>query len=83
MKSVASCGNRVIQRKDDTEATVVERLEVYTNRTKPLIEYYSRKNILSTVDGNKSISEVIDDVCAVLEGAINYDNNKMIIRYRA
>lgn len=70
------CGNSVIQRKDDTEATVVERLKVYTNQTQPLIEYYKGKKILASVDGRKSIEEVMEHVCSVLEGAINYDNNK-------
>lgn len=70
------CGGSVIQRKDDTEATVVERLKVYINQTEPLIEYYKKKNVLSSVDGAKSIAEVMEDVCSVLEGACSCDNNK-------
>ena len=41
------CGSEVIQRKDDTEETVKERLDVYDEQTQPLIKYYNEKNLLS------------------------------------
>src|SRR3954471_8365095 len=36
------CGGRLVQRADDNEATVLERLKVYRRDTKPLVEYYSK-----------------------------------------
>ena len=36
----ASCGGRLVQRADDNEAVVLERLKVYQRQTKPLVEYY-------------------------------------------
>lgn len=60
------CGSSVIQRKDDTEETVKERLNVYENETAPLINYYSKLNLLSEVDGTKAINEVFREICEIL-----------------
>lgn len=60
------CGADIVQRKDDFEETVRERLDVYEAQTHPLIQYYSKKNLLATVDGTKAINEVFDSICKVL-----------------
>lgn len=60
------CGSDVIQRKDDTEETVQERLDVYQRQTQPLIDFYNNKNQLSVVDGTKAINEVFESICKVL-----------------
>lgn len=60
------CGSDVVQRKDDTEATVKERLDVYDRQTQPLIEYYKRENLLQVVDGTKAINKVFDSICSIL-----------------
>ena len=39
-----SCGGALIQREDDREETVVKRIEVYLEQTKPLIDYYSKRD---------------------------------------
>jgi adenylate kinase len=61
-----NCGNELFQREDDAPATIRHRLSVYYIETQPLIEYYNKKNILSTIDGNKSVSEISAAVAAVL-----------------
>ncbi len=45
------CGGELYQRQDDKEETVRERLEVYKNQTRPLIDYYQKKKILRRIDG--------------------------------
>lgn len=60
------CGSEVIQRKDDTEETVQERLDVYERQTQPLIDFYNNKNQLSVVDGTKAINEVFESICSIL-----------------
>ena len=60
------CGNEVIQRKDDTESTVKERLGVYDSQTQPLINYYDGEGLLKTVDGTKAINEVFESICNIL-----------------
>lgn len=63
------CNNSLIQRKDDTESTVKERLDVYDKQTQPLIQYYKEQNKLSVVSGTGEINEVFGNVCNIL-GAI-------------
>lgn len=60
------CGSDVIQRKDDTEETVSERLDVYQKQTQPLIDFYKNKEQLSVVDGTKAINEVFESICDIL-----------------
>ncbi|MBD7912730.1 MULTISPECIES: adenylate kinase [Clostridium] len=60
------CGSEVVQRKDDTEETVQERLDVYERQTQPLIDFYKEKNLLSVVEGTKAINEVFESICDIL-----------------
>jgi adenylate kinase len=60
------CGDEVYQRSDDKEESVQNRLNVYKMQTQPLIDYYLKKGILVTLDGNKDIDEVLEDIKAVL-----------------
>lgn len=60
------CGSDVIQRKDDTEDTVKERLDVYERQTEPLINFYKERDLLSIVDGTKAINQVFESVCEIL-----------------
>lgn len=60
------CGSDVLQRKDDEEATVKERLEIYDRQTQPLINYYKSKNLLAIVDGTQAINDVFKTICQIL-----------------
>ncbi|NIV17067.1 MAG: adenylate kinase [Woeseiaceae bacterium] len=51
-------GGELIQREDDNEETIGHRLEVYHERTEPLIEYYTGRDLLRRVDADGSIGEV-------------------------
>ena len=53
------CGERVIQRNDDKEEVVRQRLAVYRERTAPLIDYYLRKEILKKVEAARGSDEVV------------------------
>lgn len=65
------CGSEIIQRKDDVEETVKERLEVYYSQTQPMIEYYEKKGILISIDGTKSINDVFQGISDCLGSAYN------------
>lgn len=60
------CGSKVILRKDDEEETVKERLSIYHDQTKPLVEYYENKGLLKTVDGNISIEHTFNEIVKIL-----------------
>ncbi len=52
------CGTALIQRKDDQIDAITNRLGVYKEQTKPLIEYYSVRGKLLTVDGTIGVTQV-------------------------
>ena len=53
-------GTPLVQREDDSEETVLRRLEVYGQRTKPLYDLYGERGILDEVDAIGSTEEVYD-----------------------
>jgi adenylate kinase len=60
------CGSELILRDDDKPETVLNRLKVYHDQTQPLIEYYTEKGILRTVDGTKDMKDVFEDIVKIL-----------------
>ncbi|MDF2502590.1 MULTISPECIES: adenylate kinase [Clostridium] len=60
------CNSDIIQRKDDSEETVSDRLDVYNKQTEPLIEYYNSKKVLYAVDGTQDIDIVFENICDIL-----------------
>ena len=60
------CGGEMYQRDDDKPETIQHRLDVYTEQTSPLIEYYKGKDILVEVDGDRPVDEVYADVKSML-----------------
>ncbi|MCX6152887.1 MAG: adenylate kinase [Candidatus Kapabacteria bacterium] len=62
-----SCGGELYQRTDDSEETVLNRLKVYNEQTKPLIDYYQKKNLAKIIQGSGAISDVYSRIRAVLD----------------
>jgi len=62
-----NCGAKLIQREDDREQTIINRLKTYHNQTEPLINYYKGKNILANVQGNCPIADTTTEIYKVLE----------------
>lgn len=60
------CGGTIYQRDDDKEATVSKRIQVYLNQTQPLIEYYTNKGNIITVNGDQEINTVFKDMIIAL-----------------
>jgi adenylate kinase len=54
-----------LHRSDDTEQTIRHRLEVFANKTRPLVDYYEQRSLLQRVD---SIGEVDEVTKRILEG---------------
>lgn len=61
------CGGELYQRDDDKEETIKKRLDVYESQTAPLIEYYSGKGILHSVQGEGNIDDIFKEICSLLE----------------
>jgi adenylate kinase len=58
---------RLVQRDDDTEETVLERLRVYHENTEPVIEHYDETGELVRIDGEQTPDEVWDDIKETVE----------------
>lgn len=62
-----ACGGELYQRGDDNEEAVGKRLDVYEQQTQPLIDYYSEKGLLLSIDGDQDINKVLEDVLAAVK----------------
>ena len=60
------CGKELVQRDDDKEETVKNRLNVYHEQTQPLIDLYTKKGILKTVDGTVDMKDVFAAIVKIL-----------------
>jgi len=58
--------HRLFQRSDDNETAVAERLRVYDEKTKPLIEYYSAQDLLRSIQASGEVDEITNRLNAVL-----------------
>ena len=65
------CGSQLILRDDDKPETVISRLKVYHEETKPLIDYYKDKNLLVNIDGLRPIGVVLQDIISSIERGVN------------
>lgn len=61
------CGAELIQRKDDTEETVKNRLDVYHSTTSPIIKFYRDKGILMEFNGEGDIDKISAELISALE----------------
>lgn len=60
------CGQALYQRDDDKEETVKNRISVYTDQTKPLIDYYTKQNNIENINGEQNIDKVFEDIKVAL-----------------
>lgn len=63
------CGGKLVARVDDGDDIVRERLKVYQRQSKPLVDYYSTRGTLRSIDGNQPADIVTAAVDAAIDGA--------------
>ena len=61
------CQTPVIQRDDDKEQTVLDRIKVYDSQTKPLVDFYNKQDLVFTVDGTLPIDEITNKLVTELK----------------
>src|SRR3954453_6041876 len=59
-------GSRLVQREDDAEDVVRNRLSVYHDQTAPLVSFYEERGVLKRFDGTRSPTEVHDHIRATI-----------------
>ncbi len=65
------CGAELIQREDDREDVVRDRLRIYRDSTAPLVEYYERLGLLVRLDGDGTIDDVWGRVDRAMSEAVS------------
>jgi len=73
--SCAKCGGELIQRADDDQGVVRERLKIYQTSTKPVLEYYRERPTFRVVNGAQApervaheLDTMIDDAASAMSG---------------
>ncbi|HHT9133329.1 MAG TPA: adenylate kinase [Candidatus Avalokitesvara rifleensis] len=61
------CGKPLGQRPDDNVETVKKRLKVYHEQTADLIDYYKKRSVLNTIDADRDVGDIRNDICGVLD----------------
>ena len=69
------CGGDVVQRDDDTEEAVANRLEVYARQTVPIIDFYEKPGKLASVDGVGEGPEVQERLVKEIDGRLQPDRS--------
>ena len=64
-----SAADRLVTRVDDGDEIVRERLKVYQRQSQPLVDYYSGRGTLRTIDGNQPADVVTTAVDAAVHAA--------------
>ena len=61
------CGSKLYQRDDDKEEAILNRLDVYKNQTRPLIDHYTQAGVMLTINGAADIEVVFNGICRMLD----------------
>lgn len=64
------CGGGLVQRADDNEHVVRERLQVYERSTQPIVEFYGRRRTFRSIDGDQTEDSVAADLAAAVASAL-------------
>lgn len=62
-----TCGSTLMTRDDDKEELVAKRLTTYNEQTAPLIEYYGKRSILKTINGDGEPEAIFTELLAALQ----------------
>ena len=66
LDACVDAGGELIQRDDDNEETISNRLEVYRSQTESMVEFYGATNKLKVVDAASSVDEVYERILQAL-----------------
>jgi adenylate kinase len=61
-----ACGANLVQRDDDSEQTVVNRIDVYEKQTSALKNYFQNLGLLSCISGSGSIADIQSEISMIL-----------------
>lgn len=65
--TLCDCGGSLIQRDDDKENVVLDRLSIFADSTQPMLNYYATSSTLHRIKGDNPIDIVFSNICTILE----------------
>ena len=60
------CGTALIHRADDQKEIILDRLKIYNQTTKPILDFYSEKGILYKIQGTGDIQDIFSQITGIL-----------------
>lgn len=61
-----NCGHKLVQRDDDRSDVVRARLQVYHDRTEPVLAFYRKRGLVIDIDGTRPVAEVTENIVRAL-----------------
>ncbi|HQO57487.1 MAG TPA: adenylate kinase [Candidatus Omnitrophota bacterium] len=74
------CGGELYQRPDDNEETITNRMKVYTQSTKPIVDYYLNQKKLHTFNAEKKTAELLNGLRDILNESETSNKDKVARR---
>ncbi len=68
-RSCVKCDGQLVQRADDDQGVVLERLRVYQQSTRPVLDYYRERPTFRVVNGAQAPERVADELNAMIDDA--------------
>ena len=64
------CGSKTIIREDDKSKAIKQRLKIYHETTKPLVDFYSNKKLLLKINGNQTLEKIFPQIEKILKKVV-------------
>ena len=61
-----TCGEHLVQRRDDQRSAVARRIAIYLDQTTPVLDHYRSRGLVHRVDGNRPVEQIRADLLCVL-----------------
>lgn len=68
-ETCTKCGGTLVQRADDNQEVVLERLKIYTRATRPVLEYYRERPTFRVVNGSQTPARVAHEMDTLIDDA--------------
>ncbi|MGC4191842.1 MAG: nucleoside monophosphate kinase [Thermomicrobiales bacterium] len=69
-QEIAAFGEDLIQRDDDQPEAIARRLAIYDEQTAPVLAYYAKRGLVSTVDGDQDVDAVTAEIRQAIEARL-------------
>ena len=62
-----TCGTKfLVKRSEDNEKTILDRLQIYSDKTLPILDFYKKLNLLHEINGRAEIDQIFKEICGIM-----------------